>query len=159
MSEYELIYCREYLKHGNKRRAYMSAFPDSEHMNTKPYELHKRIRIRDYLQAMSEKAEEKAVLDKAWVLNRLAENARLGGEGWKTEQVKTDKDGSQEIIEGYKRDLSSSNRASELIGKELGMFTDRLDIGGLDEVVQALADKADALAMQADSPVEDDTAL
>ena len=135
LSEYELIYCREYLKHGNKRRAYMSAFPDSEHMNTKPYELHKRIRIRDYLQAMSEKAEEKALLDKAWVLKRLKQNSDTGAEGWETEN-------------GHKYDLSSSNRATELIGKELGMFVNEININGIDELVSNLASKADQLASQ-----------
>ena len=88
-------------------------------------------------------AEEKTILNKEWVLNRLKENSDLGKEGWRTTSTKIDKDGNEEISTSYKRDLSSSNRASELIGKELGMFTNEINITGLGEVVKELVDKAD----------------
>ena len=141
LSETELIYANEFLKHGNKLDAYQSAFPNDTNPSKSAYMFHKRVSVDSYIKESQKMASEKAILDKAWVLNRLKQNSDLGTNGWETEN-------------GLKRDLSSSNRASELIGKDLGMFTNEITINGISEVVKELKDKADDIAAQMAS--EDD---
>ena len=135
LDDKEKKYCDEYLKHGNKLKAYQSVFPDAESHRGNPYAYHSHQAIQNYLNALSEETMEKARLDKAWVLKRLKQNSDTGAEGWETEN-------------GHKYDLSGSNRATELIGKELGMFANQININGIDELVNNLASKADQLASQ-----------
>jgi phage terminase small subunit len=77
-------------------------------------------------------AAEKAVLDKAWVLQRLMANAERAAQA---EEVK-DREGN--ATGEFKYDGAVVNRALELIGKELGMFVDRSDVT---QKVQTITDE------------------
>jgi phage terminase small subunit len=84
-----------------------------------------RLRTNEHVlrrvQELNGKASEKAVLDKAWVLERLMKNARIAmGEEKITLSTK---DGEE--VATIDRDVSGANRALELLGKELGMFIER----------------------------------
>ena len=79
-----------------------------------------------------ERAIEKAAVDKAWVLHELIEVVRLGKSG----EAILDSEGK--LTGEYKaaQNLNATNKALELVGKELGMFIDRSEVrtGPLDGV-------------------------
>ena len=64
----------------------------------------------------------KAAIDKAWVLNQLVENVRMG------KQADPILDGEGNPTGEYRQNLPAANVALGLIGKELGMFIDRKEI-------------------------------
>jgi len=89
-----------------------------------------RMRVADilkdresFIQDVSAVAVQKAGLSKAWVLDRLRENAERA---MTTEPVRNHE--GQPTGE-YTYQGSVANRALELIGKELGMFVDRKEVG------------------------------
>lgn len=76
------------------------------------------------------RAVEAVSLTKAWVLEQMIDNA-LVSSGKKTITLKVKPRGSElpVEVEVNMRDASAANRALELLGKELGMFVDRKEIG------------------------------
>src|SRR5262249_52140637 len=70
-----------------------------------------------------ERAIERAALTRAWVINQLMENVQMAKQAIPV----TDRDGKE--IGQYQQNLSAANRALELLGKELGMFIERLERG------------------------------
>lgn len=83
----------------------------------------KKVNIQARVAELQTKAEERAVVDRAWVLKRLVENVDRA----MTVIAVTTKDGQ---TGEYKYEGSVANRALELLGKELGMFVDRKEVGG-----------------------------
>ena len=157
MDDSELVFAKAILKHGNKAIAYKSAHPNWNGEGTKPWEYYKRSRIQAYLKESAHMAAEKTVVDREWVLKQLEENAQMAREGIETETT-TYKDGEEVSKTVSKRkEIANANKATELIGKELGMFKDTVNITGLKEVVQGLKDDGDALADQLNGPETDDT--
>lgn len=73
--------------------------------------------------ATRERAIEKAGISKAWVIERLRENAERA---MQVEAV-TDREGRE--TGEFRYEGSVANRALELLGKELGMFIDRREQG------------------------------
>lgn len=71
----------------------------------------------------TEKAVEALAIDREWVMGLLKENAERA-----LQRVPVT-DGEGNIVE-YKYDGAVANRALELLGKEMGMFIDRKEIGG-----------------------------
>lgn len=76
------------------------------------------------------RAAERAEISKAWVLEKLVENAARAMQ----HKAVLDEDG--EPIGEYRYEGGVANRALELVGKELGMFVDRKEIrtGQLDDL-------------------------
>ena len=77
-------------------------------------------------------AAEKAVLDKAWVLQRLMTNVE------RAMQAVAVKDREGNETGEFEYDGAVANRGLELIGKELGMFVDRSDVT---QTVQTITDE------------------
>lgn len=77
-----------------------------------------------FIQDVSAVAVEKAGLTKAWVLDTLRQNIDRA----MTAEPVRDSEGN--AIGDYTYQGSVANRALELIGKELGMFVDRKEVGG-----------------------------
>ena len=77
------------------------------------------VRIEQLRAPMTERAIEKAAIDKAWVMQRLV---KVSDMGMQAEPV-VDNEGSP--TGEYKQNLAAANKALELIGKELGMFVER----------------------------------
>jgi hypothetical protein len=67
----------------------------------------------------TERAIEKAALNKTWVIEQLMENVRMA----KALEPIIDKEGG--VTGEVKQNLPAANRALELLGKELGMFVER----------------------------------
>ena len=83
----------------------------------------KDVKIQERVNELQKRAEEKTVLTKAWVLNRLIENVNRA----MTAIPVLDREGS--ATGEYKYEGSVANRALELLGKEQGMFVDRKELG------------------------------
>ena len=150
LTDTELVFCKAVEKHGDKVKAYKSAHPDWNGKGNKPHDYYRRSSIQNYLQEVKKMATDKMVLDKAWVLQQLQENAQLAKEGVKTETV-TYEDGEEvRRTETIKPELANANKATELLGKHLNMFSNEVTISGLDEIVKGLQDKGDALASSVD---------
>lgn len=73
-----------------------------------------------------------AKLNREWVLERLMKNARLSL-GEEPAKVKRLVRGEVVEVETHVIDQSAANRALELLGKELRMFRDQIEIGGVGE--------------------------
>jgi len=71
----------------------------------------------------TERAIEKAAVDKAWVMTKLRENAERALQS----QPVFDSDGNP--VGEYRYEGSVANRALELLGKEIGMFIERRESG------------------------------
>lgn len=69
-----------------------------------------------------ERAIEKAAVSKAWVLSELMENVSMAKQAVPVLNKKGEPTGE------YQQNLSAANRALELLGKELGMFKDQLEV-------------------------------
>lgn len=123
-------FVREYLVGGNAAEAYRKAYNVKQ--GIKPATVQKEAqrllanpRIAPRLARAQEKAMEKAVLDKAWVLDRLMKSARLAL-GEETITVKKMVKGELVEAEVPMLDGMAANRALELLGKDLGLFVDRI---------------------------------
>lgn len=131
-------FVRAYLKTGNASEAYRQAY-DATNMSNEAIWVeasqllsHPKVSLR--LKSVQDKAAEKAALSKAWVLERLMRNARIAMGEEPVRMTKTYKDKEtgttvDEVVEVLDPDKAGANRALELLGKELGMFVDRTEIG------------------------------
>ncbi len=125
-----------YLETGNASEAYRRAYnaenmaPETIHVKACELLKHGKVSVR--LTAIRQKAEEAAVLDRAWVLKRLMRNARIamGEESVQLKMKMGDADKAVEV-EVSDRNGAIANKALELLGKtpELAMFIDRKEIG------------------------------
>jgi phage terminase small subunit len=77
---------------------------------------------------VTERAVEKAAISKAWVIEKLVENV---DRAMQAEPVR--RSDGEEVPGAYVYNGSVANKALELIGKELGMFIDRKEVGGPNE--------------------------
>ena len=89
-------------------------------------------RIAELEDKIREDATERAIIDRGYVLNTLKDNISKSSD----ETPVLDRDGKKTGV--YKREGAVINRASELLGKELGMFVDRTIIGTLDSELEGM---------------------
>ncbi len=102
-------------------RGNSSALRAKQHISERVAELLKQ--KGDALFQPTAKAIEKLELTKTWVLTRLIENANRAMQASEMEGPEGERLGSF-VYQG-----SVANRALELLGKELGMFIDRKEVG------------------------------
>lgn len=140
-------FCLAYIETGNASEAYRRSY-SAENMKEatvqrKAFELLKDGKITAAIQLLREKATAKAVkkleISKEWVLDQLVENVKMA------KQAEPVYDNEGNPVGEYKQNLAASNKALELIGKEIGMFVDRKEVrtGPLDGI--AHDDKVAAL--------------
>lgn len=92
------------------------------------------------LNQATSKAIEKAALTKEWVITRLMDNALVAlGEV----PVKVAQKEGEPAVEVFDREAAAANRALELLGKELGMFVDRREVGKPGSFSQMSEDELD----------------
>lgn len=113
-------FCLEYIETGNASEAYRRSY-DAENMkpesvNRKAKELMDNVKITARLERARQAVAEKAEISRAWVLERLVANAD------RAMQYEGNRDG--DTYQG-----SVANKALELVGKEIGMFVDRKELG------------------------------
>lgn len=83
-----------------------------------------RARVAELQNAVAERAVEKAALDRTWVISKLRENVERAMEAVPV----FDREGKESGVFTYQG--SVANKALELLGKELGMFKDRIEHSG-----------------------------
>src|SRR5664279_2336855 len=107
-------------------RAYLSAGYSPKGAATSALRLRKNTeicaRIAELSTAVAERSVERAAVDRAWVLAHLKENVA------RAMQAIPVKDAEGNVIGDYKWEGAVANRGLELIGKELGMFRERVDM-------------------------------
>jgi phage terminase small subunit len=91
-----------------------------------------RARVAELQKAVSERAVEKATVDRAWVLAQLRENVDRAMQAVEMTDSKGKPTGE------FRYEGGVANRALELIGKELGMFRERLEINFLDKLFERM---------------------
>lgn len=131
-------FVRAYLKTGSPSEAYRLAY-DAKAMNDKAVSVEgarllKNPSVALDIERLQLKATDKAVLSKAWVIERLMRNVQIamGEETIKQKIAKKNKETGEVLvieIDVTDRDTAGANRGLELLGKELGMFVDRSEIG------------------------------
>jgi phage terminase small subunit len=128
LSETEERFCREYADCLNATEAYLRVFPDGKRTTaaTLGWRLLRKVeiqaRVAELNTELRERITERAVVDREWVIARLVENVDRALQAVPV----LDKQG-QETGE-YTYQGSVANQALGLIGKDLGMFGDKLEL-------------------------------
>ena len=91
-----------------------------------------KARIAELNVIIAERVTEKTGVDKAWVMEQLIENVKIG----KTCEPVLDSDGQPTGLFKAAQNLNAANKALELIGKEFKMFIERSEVrtGPLDDI-------------------------
>lgn len=129
--------------------AYRAAYNTSKMKESTLHELASRLmkkskisaRVAELQALVIERLTEKTSIDKAWVMEQLVEIVKMG----KAAEPVRDAEGA--AIGEYKTNLAASNKALELIGKEILMFVDRKEVkhSKLEELSDEELDKTIAL--------------
>ena len=123
----------EFLQHGNKSQAYRAAYNcvsmTPKTISRRAVDVSQKSRVRAAIDVKRHEIAAKVMLDRAWVLERLMENAEVAL-GWRTQRQMRIVGNELVEVEAHFPDRASANRALELIGKEIGMFVNRLEVGG-----------------------------
>jgi phage terminase small subunit len=118
----------EYLKDLNAKQAAIRAGYSEKTAEVQGCRLLRNVQVAQAVEAgrakQLAKAELAADVSKTWVLSRLKENAERAMQAVPV----TDRDGKENGE--YTWNPNAANRSLELIGKELGMFTDKQVIAG-----------------------------
>jgi phage terminase small subunit len=122
-------FCEEYIVDLNASAAARRAGYSEKTAYSIGQRLLKKDEAHAYIQELQQNRAKKVALDAEWVLNRLKE---ISDKCMQAEPVVEWDHGAREMIETgeYQFDSTGANRATELIGKHLGMFKDKLEIGG-----------------------------
>ncbi len=117
----QLNFVCEYLKTGNASAAYRSSYSADKMSNAavgeEAYRLLQNPEISLIVENAKQKAVEKAELSQEWVVQKLVQTVEL------CLATQTDEDGVVTTSAAF--NPSASNKALELLGKELGMFSDK----------------------------------
>jgi phage terminase small subunit len=95
-------------------------------------------RVAELQEKIVSRVVERAVVSKEWVIEKLVENAERSLQARRA----TGEDGEE--TGEFKYQGNVANRALELIGKELGMFVDRKEVGKPGEFADLSDDEIDA---------------
>ncbi len=122
-------FCQELLKGNTIGGAYIAAgykAKSNSIASAAGNRLLKNVKISARLEELRGKAADKAVLDRAWVIDRLMRNARIAL-GEETVVVRKGEDETEVTL----RDAAAANKALELLGKlpELALFIERTEVG------------------------------
>jgi phage terminase small subunit len=127
-----------YLETGNAseayRRAYNALRMNAATVNREAHSLleHPKVapRLKDLRNRVTNQAVEHVALSRAWVLDRLMRHAQVCL-GEIPLRLKLRKAHSADVMEQetHQRDASAANRALELLGREVNLFTEKREIG------------------------------
>lgn len=128
LTDKQEMFIKEYLVDLNATQAAIRAGYSEKTANAQGSRLLANVNIRAHIEEAQAKRAEKLELDADWVLNRLKE---ISDKCMTAVPVETFVPGEGMTTTGeYEFDSTGANRATELIGKHLGMFKDKLDITG-----------------------------
>jgi phage terminase small subunit len=134
-------FCLLYIELGNAaeayRRAYACANMSAATIQREATRLLANPTITTRLLQLRAQVAEKAVLDKAWVLDKIRKNVEVSlGEQTLTLKVQKRDKGSGVVtvseIEVSAHDAAAANKGLELLARHLGMFVDKHEVTGKD---------------------------
>lgn len=125
MTKRQIKFCEEYLIDLNGKQAAIRAGYSEIRAEVTASELLTKTDIQQYIQKKQQIISDKLNLSQEWVLERLK---AISDRCMQTEAVMVWVDGEQVPSGEYKFDSSGANKATELIGKHLGMFPTKVDM-------------------------------
>ncbi len=117
-------FVEEYLKDLNATQAAIRAGYSEKGATVRGSELLANRKVADAIQEAKDKRSGRVKVDADWVLERLVRNAERGAQA----EPVTDRLGNP--TGEYQYEGGVVNKALELIGKHVGMFTDKLEVSG-----------------------------
>lgn len=118
-------FCEEYLIDLNATQAAIRAGYSQKTANRIASENLSKLDIQEYIQERQQALSDKLNLSQEWVLERLKS---ISDRCMQAEAVLVWVDGEQVPSGEFKFDSSGANKATELIGKHLGMFPTKVDM-------------------------------
>lgn len=119
-------FCEEYLIDLNATQAAVRAGYSEKTANREGSRLLSKVDIQEQIFALRANISDKLALNVEWVLTRLKE---ISDRCVQAEPVMVRNSEGELVPSGeYKFDSAGANKATELIGKHLGMFGDKLDV-------------------------------
>lgn len=129
LTQVEEIFCLEYMVDMNQTKAYMRAFEMDNYSSASSlsYRLFRKVQIVARIKELMEERAQRMEINQDWVilsLKQIRERCLVAEPvlEWNHETKQMEPTGE------YKFDSNGANRATELIGKHMGMFTTKLDI-------------------------------
>lgn len=117
-------FCQEYLIDLNATQAAIRAGYKKDYADRMAHKLVENSRVKKYIkECMAERAKE-LKLDANWVLQRFKD---ISDRCMQAEPV-LDREGKP--TGEYRFDAAGANKSTEMIGKHLGMFTDKIEYSG-----------------------------
>jgi phage terminase small subunit len=126
LTDQQQLFCDQYLVDLNGKQAAIRAGYSEKTAEVQASRLLSYAKVQEYIKEKQNTLSEKLSLDAEWVLIRLKE---ISDRCVQAEPVMI-RNAEGELVESgeYKFDSSGANRSTELIGKHLGMFGDKLDV-------------------------------
>ena len=117
----------------NQTDAYRQAY-DCKRMADKSIfvnacKLRANAKVAQRLALIQHKATEVLKLDRAWVLERLMRNASICLGETKIKLMLRARDGKVVEVDAHRPNPEAANKALELLGKEIGLFIERSEVG------------------------------
>ena len=120
----QLLFCNEYLKDFNGRRAYKTVYEwvTDETADVNASKLLSNTKVKEYIEEHKEKIVEKQLVTVDWVVEKL----KLIAEAWTTKEIIETKHWTREKYV----DLTNANSALEKLWKYLKIYTDKIESEG-----------------------------
>lgn len=121
------MFCKEYLIDLNATQAAIRAGYSERTASATASRLLKNVNVLARVKELKDKRADELELDAYWVLKRLKD---ISDRSMQAEPVMEYDPGSQEMVETgeYQFDSNGANRATELIGRHVGMFDPKLQL-------------------------------
>lgn len=149
LTDKQKAFIREYLKDPNATQAAIKAGYSAKNADKIGSELLGKTRVAAALDQKFEKLEEKALVSAEYVLTRLKEVAERCLQAEPVMEFDREAKGMVQAVDPdtgmgiYEFDSSGANKALELLGKHIKLFTDKIEVG-VDESTAALLNDARA---------------
>jgi phage terminase small subunit len=136
LNDKQRLFCDEYLIDMNAKQAAIRAGYSPKTAENQASRLLSYVKVQEYIKEKQNKLTEKLELDAEWVLRRLKE---ISDRCVQAEPVMVRNSDGEMVESGeYRFDSSGANKATELIGKHLGMFGDKLDVTSKGQPLQMI---------------------
>lgn len=144
------VFCKEYLIDLNATQAAIRAGYSDRTASAQASRLLANVNILARVKELKAKRADELELDAYWVLKRLKD---ISDRSMQAEPVMTFDPGSGEMVESgeYEFDSTGANKATELIGKHIGMFDPKLHLQK--RMMEAQIKKVEAETKNEDSGV------
>lgn len=125
LTEKMIRFCNEYIIDLNATQAAIRAGYSESSAGAIGGQNLQKLEIQEYLDVLRQQIQSRLELSQDWVLNRLKQ---ISDRAMQAEPVMIF-DGDRWVKSGeYKFDTTGANKATELIGKHLGMFVNKIDL-------------------------------